>query len=133
MAKKPGRRSAAELNVVSLATTRSRPRLSAPSSLNAAERAQFVEAVNNNPHLKAGDVPFLAAYCQTLVKVNKLARKTDAASIKSWELCSRVMISMAVKLRVTSHSQTHPETAGRARANHQTPSYYDIQSRGDDD
>ena len=131
MAKKPGRRSAAD-NIVAL-VPKTRARLAAPSSLNPAERAQFNDAVNNNPHLKLGDVPFLAAYCQTIVKVQKLARKNDRESIKAWELCSRVMISMAVKLRLTSHSQTHPETAGRARQNHKPVSYYDTMTDDSDD
>lgn len=131
MAKKPGRRSAAD-NVVAL-VPKTRARLAAPWSLNPAERAQFNDAGNNNPHLKLADAPFLAAYCQTIVKVQKLARKTDRESIKAWEMCSRVMISMAVKLRLTSHSQTHPETAGRARQNHQTSSYFATMDQNDDD
>jgi hypothetical protein len=131
MAKKPGKRSAASLSVIVPFITR--PRIPAPSSLNAAERGLFNDSIHNNPHLKLQDAPFLAAYCQTVIKVNKLARKTDAASAKVWEMSARVMISMAVKLRLTSHSQTHPETAGRARNNHQPVSYYDqIRNESDD-
>lgn len=116
--KKPGPRSLAEAttNVVSLAS-RSAPRLRAPASLNAVEKALFNEAVETNPHLTSGDIQLLASYVMAKAKSDKLARKTDVASIKSWEMVSRVMISLAVKLRCTSHSQVHPERAGRARQN----------------
>lgn len=126
MRKKPGPKSQAETlvdNIVALAP-RSGPRLRPPSSLNAAEKALFNEAVQSNPHLAAGDVQLLASYVMAKSKSDKLVRKTDQASIKNWELVSRVMISLAVKLRITSHSQTHPEKAGRARQNHQAVSYY---------
>ena len=130
--KKPGRQSMADAmasNVVALAT-RSAPRLRPPASLNAAEKALFNEAVDSNPHLAPGDVQLLASYVMAKAKSDKLARKTDSQSIKNWEMVSRVMISLAVKLRITSHSQTHPEKAGRARQNHQQGSYYE---RMDDD
>jgi hypothetical protein len=120
MAKKPGRKSAA-LNVVQFAVTSMRPRISPPSSLNAAERAVFIATVTGNPHLKSGDALMLAAFAQTLVKVNKLARKTDAASVSAWEKCARVMLSMATKLRVTQQAATHHITAGRARENSGRP------------
>lgn len=124
--KKPGRQSIAEksqTNVIALAP-RSGPRLRPPSNLNAAEKALFNDAVQSNPHLASGDVQLLASYVMAKAKSDKLARKTDAASIKNWELVSRVMISLAVKLRITSHSQTHPERAGRARQNAGPVSYY---------
>jgi hypothetical protein len=43
-----------------------------------------------------------------------------------------VMISIAVKLRLMSHSQTHPETAGRARNNARPPSYYSTMTDDDE-
>jgi hypothetical protein len=49
------------------------------------------------------------------VKTDKLARKTDAASVSAWEKCARVMLSKATKLRVTLQAATHHITAGRAR------------------
>ena len=112
-------------NVVKPDTGRARSRISAPSALNAPERALFNELINNNGHLKPGDAPFLAAFVQAMMKVNKLARKTDAASIKSWEMTSRVMLSMGTKLRITAQATTHHITAGRARNNLRTPSYYE--------
>ena len=114
MAKKPGRKSA-EDNVVQLVSTR--PRITAPSALNAQERAIFNEIIASNPHLQIGDALLVAAFSQTLAVVNKLARKTDSQSIKDWELKSRVMISLATKLRITQQAATHHVVAGRARDN----------------
>lgn len=113
MAKKPGRRSIAESNIVQLVSS-TRPRIAAPSSLNAAERAVFSETVEGNGHLKVGDTLMIAAYAQTLVKVNKLARKTDTASVGAWEKCARVMLAMATKLRVTQQAATQRITSRQA-------------------
>lgn len=116
MAKKPGRRSAAEDNVVRLVSSTA-PRIRPPSTLNAQERAIFTEVIATNGHLKVGDGLLVAAFAQTLAVVTKLARKTDSQSIKDWELKSRVMISLATKLRITQQAATHHITAGRARDN----------------
>ena len=129
---KRGPRSSAS-NLVVLDATRSRPKLTPPQLLTKIERALFIDATSSNPHLKPGDAQFLASYCMALAKSNKLARKTDTASIKSWELTTRVMISMATKLRITSQATTHPEKAGRARANQLPPSYYETMDDFDDD
>ena len=117
MAKKPGPRSSAEMSVVQLADHRKTPRLQPPSTLTAIEASYFRALVTANPHLQPGDQLFLAAYCATINKVNRLAKKLDKESIRSWELASRVMISMSVKLRLVPHSVTHPERAGRGRSN----------------
>jgi len=123
MTKKPGRRSAAENNIVQLVSP-TRPRITPPASLIAQERAIFIEIVSTNPHLKIGDALLIAAFSQTLAIVNKLARKCDSQSIKNWELKSRVMISLATKLRITQQAATHHGVAGRARDNAKPQSYY---------
>jgi len=123
MARKPGRKSAAEHNVIALVPS-ARPRITPPASLNALERAIFVQIVSTNPHLKIGDTLLIAAFAQTLAVVNKLARKTDSQSIKDWELKSRVMISLATKLRITQQAATHHGVAGRARDSAKPQSYY---------
>src|SRR3954447_13200596 len=121
---KRGPRSAAELNVVSLDVPRSRPRIIAPSSLNAAEKKMFNEVIGDNAHLRSGDSILVAQFVQAVMKASKLARKTDETSVKSWERSSRVMIALATKLRITQQAKTHHITAGRVNANARPQSYY---------
>ena len=129
---KRGPKSAAELNVVKLDLTNTRPKITPPSSLNAAEKALFNEVVRNNAHLLPGDALLIGAFVQALAKANKLAKKSDAASIASWEKVSRVMIALATKLRLTQQAKTHHITAGRAAANASPVSYYDRMDQDDD-
>ena len=114
---KRGPKSSAELNVVKLDVTNARSKIIAPSSLNAPEKALFNEVVCNNAHLTPGDALLIGAFVQAFAKTNKLAKKSDAASVASWEKTSRVMISLATKLRLTQQAKTHHITAGRTAAN----------------
>jgi len=89
--------------------------------LDAAERALFVQLVETNPHLDIGDIEVVADLVQAMIKARKLARKTDAKSVKSWEITQRVVLSTLTKLRLTPQATVHPEKAGRARANAKPP------------
>jgi hypothetical protein len=133
---KRGRKSVASSLVIAFDAAKTRPRLTPPSLLAKAERELFIETANLNPHLRAADAAFLAAYVQALAKTYKLARLTDAASVASWEKTSRVMMSMATKPRITSQAQTNPLTAGRARNNQQPVSItikYGMNQMNEDD
>lgn len=99
--------------ILSRSAEATRPRLTPPSLLNKAERAIFLETVRDNPHLRTSNVPILAAYAQTLANTYRLARLSDAASVKSWEQTTGVMMALATKLRITSQSQIRAVTAGR--------------------
>lgn len=106
-----GRKSAHIIALRPQPTTR--PRLTAPSTLTAAERAVFVETVAQYPHLKPGDIPMIAAFAQATVKTFKLAKQQH--DVQAWERSARVMISFATKLRLTPQSHTRAEALGRKR------------------
>lgn len=59
----------------------------------------------------------LAAFAQAASKTQRLAKKDDAASVKSWDQSCRAMMALARSLRATPQATTHHETAGRRRAN----------------
>ena len=109
-----GRRSKSA-NIIALPTTR--PRLTAPTTLNASERKAFNETVAQHPHLKIGDTPMIVAFAQATVKTFKLAKQHD---VQAWERSARVMISFATKLRLTPQSHIRAVALGRKRDD---PSY----------
>jgi hypothetical protein len=109
------------LTVVANQLIGARPRLIAPAILTKPEAALFAETAAANPHLRPADGALLAAYAQALVKTYKLARQSDTAA---WERTARVALTLATKLRITTQSQVHPETAGRKRQP-LPPSYYE--------
>lgn len=117
------RKSAAANNIVSIAN-KVRSRITAPALLTKPERTLFNEAVRDNPHLKPADAALLASYIQALSKSYKLAKLNDAASIASWEKCSRIVIAMGRALRLTTHSKMQASTAARAHNNAAPMSYY---------
>jgi hypothetical protein len=97
-----------------------------------ANYALFVETVSDNPHLTIADAPFLATYVQALAKTytrtkNRCSKRKGVGDDSARDDFDDV------KLRPTSHSQTHPEKAGRARNNATPPSYYDLQQEHSDD
>lgn len=126
---RPGRRSQAELNIVSLAPTAARPKLTAPEFLTTAERSLFTEIAAANAHLTTGDAMLLGLYVQGLTRVQK-AKRTDIAA---WEKAVRVVLSLATKLRLTPQSSTDPQTLGRRRKDEQKPSYLETMGNDDDD
>ena len=106
------RKSAAELSVMSPATTATSPRLSPPSSLSTAERLEFIAIAAENVHLRRTDAEMLAAYVVAATKVRKLARGND---VGPWEKATKVMMALARSMRLTQQSCTDPKTLSRAR------------------
>jgi hypothetical protein len=121
-----GRKSSNAKNIVALPTP-SRPRLTAPKTLTAGERAIFNETAAQHPHLKPGDAMILAAFVQASVRSFKLAKRNDT---KAWEQAVRAMLALARSLRLTPISGTRAETLGRKRD--QSLSYYDRMRDADD-
>jgi hypothetical protein len=66
----------------------------------------------------------LASYVQGLCKTYRLARKSDADSVKAWNDTSRVVLALARSLRLTTQSQLGKGTAARATENGTPLSYY---------
>jgi hypothetical protein len=90
-------------------------RISPPAELTKAQRAIFASIAANNAHLRPADSVMLGLFVQAVTKSQSLAKKSDAASIASWEKTSRVAAMWATKLRLTVQSQVLPDAAGRKR------------------
>lgn len=117
---KRGRRSTASLNVIPININRARV-IKPPVALTNAERDIFDDTARINTHLTAADATLLAAYAQAVCKSFRLVKRDD---VSDWEKSNRIMLALARSLRLTQQAQTHPERAGRARANaavHQPP------------
>jgi hypothetical protein len=104
------RKSAAAVSVVSPATTATAPRLSPPSSLSTAERLEFIALADENRHLRRTDAPMLAAYCQAITRVTKLAKGKDTGA---WTKATTLMLALARSMRLTQQAQADPKTVGR--------------------
>src|SRR5262249_20594565 len=107
------RKSAADLCIVQPDATASSPRLTPPSSLTTAERLEFIALAVENKHLRRTDAPMLAAYCQAITRVAKLARGKDTGP---WERAVKTMMLLARSMRLTQQSCTDPKTLARARS-----------------
>ena len=119
-----GRKSAALLSFPEV--DGGRPRITPPASLTKAERFLFIELAADAPHLVPADAPLLGAYCQAVLLSRRTGR--DPVRVEAWERATRVMTSLATKLRLTPQARTCPKSIGRQQ---QGPaSYYD---RRDDD
>jgi hypothetical protein len=113
-----GRKSPNALNITSVS-----PRLIAPSSTNAAERAEFdrIVAASAPSHFRPGDIPLIVSLAQANLMTHKLAR--DPKKIVQWERAARVQAMLSTKLRITPQARTDPKTIGRAALG--PPSYYE--------
>src|SRR5437868_5269278 len=104
------RKSAAELAIVTPATTGTASRLTPPASLSTAERLEFIALAAENKHLRRTDAPMLATYCMAVTRVAKLSRGKDGAL---WERAIKVMLALARSMRLTQQAQADPKTVGR--------------------
>ena len=124
--KQRGRKSAELLTFPSIDDVR--PRITPPLSLTKSERSLFVELAADAPHLVPADAPLLGAYCQAIL----LARRTgrDPARVDVWERITRVMTTLATKLRLTPQSRSCPKSLARQQ---RPASHYDRMALDDDD
>jgi hypothetical protein len=113
-----GRRSAEAL---AINVSRAPSRLTAPSSLNAKERAQFEALIDaSDPkHFRKSDIPLLVSLAQAALLSHKLGRDPDR--IGEWEKVTRVQAMLATKLRLTPQSRTDPKTVARMQQNGTAP------------
>jgi hypothetical protein len=109
--RQPGRKSAAEENVIKLAPTSARS-LTASSKLSTDEQSTFTKLALANQHLTPSDAPLLTLYVQSLSKAAKLARGKDVAA---FDKAARLALIIGTKLRLTPQSSTDPQSIGRRR------------------
>lgn len=126
-----GRKSAAALAIAAPVASSVR-RLAAPVHLSDAERAIWVECVEDCPAdaFSPSHAPLLEAYCRHVVRGRILADEIEAFD-RSWiadedgldrfdkllkmaERESRAASSLATRLRITRQAQADPKTVGRA-------------------
>lgn len=107
-----GRKSAAALNVLSLTTTVTRSRPTAPEALTNPEVSLFTQTALANPHLSAGDSALLGAYCVAVAKSFELARQAD---VTAWEKSLKLVLALSRALRISPRS-SHPVTVGRRKS-----------------
>ena len=96
------------------ATDGSRSRITAPSSLTKSERSLFTELATDAGHLVQADAPLLASYVQAVLLSRQAARNPGA--IDQWQKVTRVMMSLATKLRLTAQSRCDPKSLTRRQA-----------------
>ena len=109
--KQRGRKSADVLSFP--AVDGSRPRITPPAGLTKAERSLFTELAADAGHLVQADAPLLAAYTQAVILSRRAGR--DPARIEAWERITRVMASLATKLRLTPQARTDAKTTARGQ------------------
>jgi hypothetical protein len=114
---KPGRRSQADLTVVPIDASRSRPSLTPICQLKSDERRIFDLVARENVHLTPLDTPMLTGF------VRASAGMLKADSVEDFEKLSRVALSFATRLRLTPQSRMHPRSLARRHAAQQ-PSYF---------
>jgi len=127
----PGRRSASSLSIVPTDASPPPSGLTPLGPLSKAEHRVFSFTVHQNRHLRARDVPLLELYAAAYCRSSKAKR----GGVQKWERETRIMMALAVKLRLTVQSTVQPRTVGRL---HEQPvlSYYErqaLQEQMDDD
>jgi hypothetical protein len=90
-----------------------RARIAPPASLTKAERALFIELAADAGHLVQADAPLLASYVQAMILSHRAGR--DAALVEVWERTTRVMMSLATKLRLTAQARTDAKSLARGQ------------------
>lgn len=134
--RKPGRKSAASMQVASLGVTIVTQRLAAPAHLADAERAVWLELVNDQPADAFQTIhgPLIELYARHVTQARLLAdelRAVDPAALakpgglerydqllRMAERECRAASSLATRLRITRQALEHRTTAGRKQASH---------------
>src|SRR5262245_3480766 len=91
-------------------------RLEPPAHLTKSERAQFLAIVDGSApgHFMPSDAPLLAAYVTAITLSRRTARDPD--KLGQWEAATKMMATLATKLRVSPHTRRDPKTVARAAA-----------------
>ena len=124
---KRGRQSVAERAVIPIAPLA--PRLQPPADLGAEETALFRQLVASCPsdHFVESDQPLLTAYviaiCLSRRAAAKLAEDPSLATV--WERSTRMLATLATRLRLAPQARVSPKTLARRAAAHR-PSAYDF-------
>jgi hypothetical protein len=133
---KRGRKSAAEFDIATVvAPVVSTDRLPAPAHMSDAERAVWLELVNDQPAtaFMVTHIPMIEAYCRHVVQSRILADEllnfdrawlADDDGLRRYDRLlamhereTRAASAAATRLRITRHAVDHPTTVGRALNN----------------
>ena len=105
------------------------PRLQPPADLAEEEAALFRQLVASCPsdHFVESDQPLLAAYCIAICLSRRSAAKLaeDPSLATVWERSTRMLATLATRLRLAPQSRVDPKTLARRAAAHR-PSAYDL-------
>ena len=132
-----GRKSAAELSTPLKVISVDHRRLTPPPYLTGAARKVFEETVScSDPkHFRKNELGVLVAYCEALVLSRHYAaaltdeRAEDfVLSHRHWLEATKLVATLATRLRLTPHSRLDARGAGRLRTPMKMPWEY-----GDDD
>jgi hypothetical protein len=133
--KQRGRKSADSVALTAISAVGSVQRLQAPAHVSEAERAVWLEVVNDQPAeaFSATHSPLLELYCRHVTNARVLAEEltnfdrawmADDEGLKRFDRLlamsereSRAASSLATRLRITRQAVEHPTTVGRALAN----------------
>jgi phage terminase small subunit len=117
------RKSAAELAIVHVQPRATR--LRCPDDLDAKSAAMFKDVVANCPasHFAPADVHVLTAFVQAV----QISRQSagDPALIQQWEKSTRLIATLAQRLRLCPSARLDRKTATRAIERDPPLSYYD--------
>lgn len=108
-------------------------RLRSPGGMDPEARAIFDEIVASCPesHFVASDRQLLACYATALAVSRRASSNLhkNPSALATWEKASRLLATLASKLRLCPSSRADPKVIGRASMDHR-PSFYDL-NRGD--
>ena len=137
--RKRGRKSAAELSIVSVTVDGYRPE--PPRDLRETEVQIWRGIVSSVPAgwFTRGNEPLLVAYCRHVATsdrlatlVEKIVPSQEPDALKRWDKLlgmrereSKAALSLARAMRLTQQAQMHPRTAGRAMPESTGPKLWD--------
>ena len=110
-----GRRSSSDLSTLRVDGRPSR--IDPPESLTEPERILFCELVSNcePEHLRPADQPLLLAYIQAILVSQDAVKRVvdDPAALVIWEKSTRLLSSLAARLRLCPQSRIDGRVAGK--------------------
>ena len=112
-----GRKSTAEMSVVVPIDTR-RKKLEPPADLKAEEAQIFRQLVSAcaPDHFVKSDIPLLVAYC-TSIHLSRWAAdaiESDNSFFTTWERATRMIATLATRLRLAPQARIDARAAGRS-------------------